>query len=298
MIHVARFACLCLAAALLAAQPQADYEFRSFEVCPGCATATGGINNQLIVGATHQGGLPLQGYIFDARTNTATAVPGALAMTVPSENGRVPGFGFGPTELVPMVAEKDGTVAVLDGYPGGLITCILQFNRNGASIGWTSQDFSTFFSFLRTADGAYTKLTYPKPVGSLTLGTFLLGWNEAGTMVGYLADPAESQFAGVIRDSDGQWEIWNVPGATSTILYAITESGVLAGGYKNASGWHGFIWSRGMLQTVDFPGAANTVITGINGQRDLVGITFTGESPLQSVPSAFVALRHGGRPPV
>jgi hypothetical protein len=43
--------------------------------------------------------------------------------------------------------------------------------------------------------------------------------------MGYIADPTETQFSGVIRDRDGEWRAWNVQGATSTIIYAITESG-------------------------------------------------------------------------
>jgi hypothetical protein len=296
MIQAARFTTILAAATLLtAAETGSRYRFRTFEVCQGCPTATGGIDDTGLVGATYQGAVPLQGYIFDTRTNTASPVPGSLAMTVPSDSGRVPGFGFGPGGLVPIIREQNGTVTVLEAYPGAVITALLQFNGSGASIGWASQNFTTFFSFLRSADGRYTKLVYPGPVGNLTLGTFLLGWNERGTMVGYLADPTETQFAGLLRHTGGQWEVWNIPGAMSTIIYAITEAGTLAGSYKDRTGWHGFVWSRDEFQTVDSPGAANTNITGINNRGDLVGFTFTGDSPLQSVPSAFVAVREGGR---
>jgi hypothetical protein len=127
---------------------------------------------------------------------------------------------------------------------------ILQFNRNGASVGYSSNDFASWFSFHRSADGVYTKLVYPGPVGNLTLGTLLLGWNQAGTMVGYLTDPSETQFAGLIRHTNGEREIWNVPGAAFTNLAAITESGTLAGGYQDSSGWHGLVWSREHLETI------------------------------------------------
>lgn len=296
MIQVARFTTILAAAALLtAAESGPRYQFRAFEVCQGCPTATGGINDSGLVGATHQLGLPLQGYIFDTRTNRASPVPGTLVTTVPSENGSVPGFGIGAGGLVPIVRDQNGNVTVLDGFPGAAITAILQFDAGGASIGWASLDFQTFFSFLRSADGVYTKLVYPGPLVDLTLGTFLLGWNESGTMVGYIADPTETHFAGVVRRPGGEFELWNVPGATSTIIYAINEAGTLSGSYKDATGWHGFVLSRSEFQTIDFPGAANTNITGINNSGDLVGFTFTGASPLQSLPSAFVAVRQVGR---
>jgi hypothetical protein len=110
-------------------------------------------------------------------------------MSVPSNNGTAPGFGFGPGGLVPLVADPRQNVTVLAGYPGAAITTILQFNRNGAGVGSASADFATFFSFYRSPNGSYTKLVYPGPVGALTLGTFLLGWNEAGTMNGVYRGP-------------------------------------------------------------------------------------------------------------
>jgi hypothetical protein len=262
-----------------------------FAVCEGCATTPGGINDEGLAGAAliAPNFFPVQGYIFDTKKNTVTAVPGALWMTVPAENGIAPGAGFGPGGIVPVVLGKDGTAKTLEGYPGAGFTSILQFNTNGWSIGSASQNFATWFSFLRSPDGSYTPLTYPGAVGNLTLGTFLLGWNEEGTMVGYLADPTETQFAGLIRGPDGKWAVWNVPGATSTIIYAITESGVMAGTYQDASGWHGFVWGHGELRTVDFPGAANTTISGINNHGELAGFTFAGATPLRTIPAAFVA---------
>ena len=280
-----------------AATSGARYEFRTFEVCPDCPTGTGGINDRGFIGAQllAADGSLLQGYVYDSKSDTATAIPGSVGATVPSNDGRTPGLGFGPGGLVPVIGERDGSATVLAGFPGAVVTAILQFNRNGASVGWSSQDFVNWHSFVRSADGVYTKLEYPGPVGHLTSGTALLGWNQAGTMIGYLSDPPQMEFAGLIRHPDGTWEVWNAPGATSTIVYAITEAGTLAGTYKDASGWHGFVWARGVLQTVDAPGAANTALSGINNQGDLVGYTFTGESPLLSLPTAFIATRHGGR---
>jgi hypothetical protein len=282
---------LLFAGAVLTAAQPANYQFRTFAVCAGCATAVGGINDEGLAGAAliAPNFFPVQGYVFDTKKNTATAVPGTLLMTVPADNGMVPGAGFGPGAIVPFVLGSDGTVKTLGGYPGAGFTSILQFNRNGWSVGSATQDFATWFSFLRSPDGVYTPLVYPGAVDNLTLGTFLLGWSEAGTMVGYLTDPTETQFAGVIRGPDDTWAVWRVPGATATIIYAITESGAMAGTYQNASGWHGFVWWHGDLQTVDFPGAANTTISGLNNHGELVGFTFTGASPLVTIPRAFVA---------
>jgi hypothetical protein len=238
--------------------------------------------------------VPVQGYVYDISSNTATPIPGSVSATVPSDNGIVPALGFGPGGIVPLVRERDGSVTTLAGFPGSAITSILQFNRNGASVGWASTNFIDWFSFYRSASGAYTRLEYPDPVNGQRWGTFLLGWNESGTMVGYVGDASGTQFAGVIRHPDGTWELWNVPGSTATMIFAITESGILAGGYQDATGWHGFLWWHGMLETIDYPGAENTQITGINNRGQLVGVTFPGSSPSRfDLQSGFVALPSG-----
>jgi hypothetical protein len=207
-------------------------------------------------------------------------------MDVPGNNGITPGLS---TTLQPLIRRRDGTVQILAGIPNGLLTNVLEYNGRGEGVGYASLDFVTFFGILRSREGVYSRFAYPGPVGNLTFGTFPLGWNEAGTIVGYLSDPTETQTAGVIRHTDGMWELFQIPGATSTIIYAITESGTLAGGYRDANRWHGFIWRHGRLQTVDFPGAANTTITGINHHGELLGMTFTAPSPLLGLGTAFVA---------
>jgi hypothetical protein len=261
----------------------AAYSFQPFEVCPGCSTATGGINDEELVGATQ---FP-QGYIYDAKINLAVAVPGALAMTVPSDKGEVPGIAFSSTGLiVPLVRERDGTIRQIDGFPGALITQILQFNGAGASIGAASLDFVTFFGFVRSPDGVYTRLDCPF---AMALGTFPLGWKEDGTIIGYTTDPTETDFTGFIRHRDGAWEVFVIPGASSTLPSGINERGAIAGGYRDVDGWHGFVWLGGTFRTIDVPGAADTALTGINNQGTVVGNTFNNSRPLAGPFTGFVA---------
>jgi hypothetical protein len=270
---------------------QTTYQFTSFAVCPGCPTNTGGINDEGLAGAAS----PSQGYLYDSRTMTATAVPGALAVTIPGDNGVAPGITITPAGIVPVVREPDGTVITLPGFPGAAITAILEFNRGGAGVGWASYDFQSFFSFERFREGVYTRIDYPGPFGSLTLGTFILGWNQLGTMVGYIGDPTETQAAGIIRHPDGTWERFEIAGSNSTIIYAINESGVLAGGYRDPTGWHGFLWDHGTFQRIDVPGAVNTTVSGINNHRELVGMTFTTKTPLTPDGSGFIAVPRWGQ---
>jgi len=290
---ITQFALVTLMASttqILAAPPadlKINYQFRSLSVCSGCATTAGGINDEGLVGASS----PTQGYVLNVRTGMATPIQGALAVTVPGDNGVVPGITATSTGIVPLVRTSDGAIHVLPGFPGATITAIVQFNLLATrSVGWASADFASFFSFERSSAGDYRKLTYDGPVGDLTLGTFLLGVNTGGTMVGYLANPAETETAGLIRHPNGTWERFSIQGSSSTVLYSINELGALAGGFKDSLGWHGFVWFQGWCQKIDYPGAANTTLTGINNLGELVGITFTTPSPLIGPTAAFHAV--------
>jgi hypothetical protein len=259
------------------------YNFQPFEVCPGCSTQPGGINDEGLVGATS---FP-QGYLYNVKTNQSTVVPGALALTVPRDNGEVPGIAFSPMgTIVPFVRKRDASVDLLAGFPGALITAILQFNEGGESVGWASNNFVTFFGFIRSQDGVYTGLDCPF---ALALGTFPLGLTEDGTIVGYTTDSTETDFIGFIRSPDGTWREFAIPGATSTIPFAMNERNVIVGGYRDATGWHGFAWFEGTFRTIDAPGASNTNVTGINNRGMLVGNTFIGPHPLAGPFAAFVA---------
>ena len=49
------------------------------------------------------------------------------------------------------------------------------------------------------------------------------------------------------------------------------QEGTVVGVYRNAIGFHGFLWERLRFRTVDFPGASATRVFGINSGGDVVG---------------------------
>src|SRR5262245_41292686 len=55
---------------------------------------------------------------------------------------------------------------------------------------------------------------------------------------------------------------------TSTAVYGINDIGEIVG----ASGGHGFLLSRGIFTTIDFPGAVATSANGINVRGQIVGL--------------------------
>src|SRR5215467_3463951 len=112
-----------VASTLRASDPAAQtvYTFRSFSVCGNCLAGTGGINDEGVVAVSASAsGNPLQakGYLYNSQSGTAA------------------GLTAGPPPLRPLIRLRDGTVQILEGFPGALLTNILEFNGRGASVGY------------------------------------------------------------------------------------------------------------------------------------------------------------------
>lgn len=68
-----------------------------------------------------------------------------------------------------------------------------------------------------------------------------------------------------------RYTVIDIEGATSTQVYRMNARGDVAGTYRNASGFHGFVLEQGVLQTIDYPSAIVTQVRGINDRGDVVG---------------------------
>ena len=61
-------------------------------------------------------------------------------------------------------------------------------------------------------------------------------------------------------------------GAGQTIAHGINDTGQIVGGFRNASGSHGFLDTGGTFTTIDVPGALATEASGINDMGQIVGM--------------------------
>ena len=153
------FLALVMCAGVKICSAATTYAFQSFEACPGCSTQTGGINDAGIAGVLTPG----QGYIYDMKTRVATPVPGAIAITVPGNYGRIPGATLGPDGTVlPLIREADGTTHSVPGYPGAAFTFLLELNQSGAGVGYASLDFNSFFSLFAHTCGCLYPAGLPR----------------------------------------------------------------------------------------------------------------------------------------
>lgn len=115
----------------------------------------------------------------------------------------------------------------------------------------------------------YTLFKYP---GTRTVSTVANGINQYGTIVGTAQDQTGTVF-GFIRYSNGSFQRYAVSGSFNTQFFHRNDSGATVGFYQTASTGrnHGLLLSGSTLTTIDYPGATNTVLTGINKFGSIVG---------------------------
>lgn len=110
------------------------------------------------------------------------------------------------------------------------------------------------------------------------------GINDVGASVGNLCScgPGPFLFDGFVRSPDGSFteldDPLSIPANNSPT--AINDSGLIVGNYIDASGYNGFVYSRGTFTTLDVPGAFGTVLTGVNNSGAMVGVYFNGNGGL------------------
>jgi hypothetical protein len=94
--------------------------------------------------------------------------------------------------------------------------------------------------------------------------------NDAGAFAGSYYSGGSSTSQAFYYDSAGFHAI-AIPGATISSAEDINNFGVVAGGYHDATGDHGYIYANGVITTVDAPGATATSIYGMNDLGQLSG---------------------------
>lgn len=128
---------------------------------------------------------------------------------------------------------------------------------------------SLAFAISASAQLAFTSLDYPGAAFTLTQGI-----NASGVIVGgYLPTGGDNVHPMIIRSGDYS------PLAANTILssdwsfvYKINNKGAKVGVYVDSNGFsHGFLLQQGVLATLDYPGASDTVAFGINNSGTVVG---------------------------
>jgi hypothetical protein len=181
--------------------------------------------------------------------NPAGLVAGTYAVFIPSFTEH----GF--------LRTPDGTFTTFD-PPGSLFTEVLAMNQAGALTG-DYCDAVACHGFLRAPDNTVT--TFDPP--GTTQGTTPKAINPAGAITG-----ANSQVGAFVRNPDGTFALFGVPGAAFTVPDSINPAGAVTGSYfVSTGGPHGFLRAPdGTITTFDPPGSTATWPVEINSASSLI----------------------------
>ena len=142
------------------------------------------------------------------------------------------------------------------------------------------------------------------------------GINNSGQIVGFIDNSTNTLVAyhGFFRDSGGNATQLDFPSASATWAMAINNMGQIVGSYydtvtySQGGGWslsgeHGFLLNNSVYLSIDFPGAVDSQLNGINDDGWLVGTYWDGTQshgyiaqPLSDTvpePSTFLLLGAG-----
>jgi hypothetical protein len=112
--------------------------------------------------------------------------------------------------------------------------------------------------------------TFDVPSG-YTLNT-VEGISDDGTIVGQLIVNKSQIFVGFMRSASGDFTIYTAPKSSMTWLYQQNATGTSSGSYLDSkSKVHGFTLVNGKFAAINYQGAANTWIFGVNHVGALTG---------------------------
>jgi uncharacterized membrane protein len=227
------------------------------------------------VATAHDGGDPERvGYVLERGRARKVAFPGAALTITAGINDR--------SEIVGKYKDADGRdrgfLRTRRGHyqridvPGAMATEPYKINNRGQIVGsynptGPSAGDPGSRGFLSTR-GRFITIDVPGAVYTQALGI-----NDAGVVVGEYLD-REGRFHGY-RWQRGRFSVVEVPGSAGTSLADINDHGDLVGVYGDADGGvHGFVRRNrphARVETIQAPGARNSVALGINNRRQIVG---------------------------
>lgn len=252
------------------------YRFESISFPQSPNTHAYAINDAgVVVGAYMDTGLNYHAFSWTSRGQYRTLDP-----VTPTSFTDMLIFGINSDGDVAGVVREElrNNLAIIGNVNGDLQTEPFAFNRyyeprditdDGRMLGYITVDDGVHESFLWRPGESPSYYDFPGLHSSRVFGI-----NNAGVVVG-IADEAERPY-GFLYDpaTDIVHEV-AYPGATSIFLDDINDSGVAVGmgHFEDTNKESSFVRrSTGRLEIIDFPGATQTLVTGINNRGDIVGL--------------------------
>ncbi len=161
----------------------------------------------------------------------------------------------------------DGSKFTIISPPGKTVTWIYGVSESGVVVGGTGVGIPN--EAFESISGQFRDTT-PPPGGFIEASG--AGINKYGEVAGFTTGAGTLGF----MYSQGRFRILEVPGDnTVTEAWDINDNHIVVGFYQAscASGckYHGFALRNGKYLTIDYPGAVNTFILGVDNAGELVG---------------------------
>jgi len=203
------------------------------------------------------------GYLYSGGTYTTISVPGAY-QSFPSQF-------------------YSGTGTVASGInDNGVVVGSWDPSATAANEGYTYNSNTGQFTNTSISDGGAYTLPY--------------GINDSGEISGNVDTfPSGQRVITGFIDNGGVFTSISYPGASSTIVQGINDSGAVVGWYTLGGVTTGFIYINGAFTSIMYPGSSATELTGISNNGEIVGFysCSSGTCPL-SDPSFYATPKQGG----
>jgi probable HAF family extracellular repeat protein len=255
-----------------------SFAFTPISVCPSCSTQPIGINEKgVITGSYFDGDGNSHGFLLRNGNYVSFDVPDALFVEFGRSNtpGHVVGDYVAQDGIDrPVVRNPDGSLSFRKGMPGASVTYAIDINNAGDITGSFTLDPTAaagFTGYVMRGKNFTQIFSFPR---ANVISTFVLGWNEAGTIVGSFKTTTDGEEHGFVRTAQGSFKQIDYPGAVQTEAFGINAAGDIVGRYEDTHGvQHGFLLRNGLFTSIDSPGP-NTYAWGINSRGEIVGWTF------------------------
>jgi uncharacterized membrane protein len=173
---------------------------------------------------------------------------------------------------------KATTIPAAPGEQAG--TATTGINDRGQVVGAYQGRDRAIRHFVRDRTGRFTRLE--DPPGGSDVDEYV-DINNRGEIVGFYNDDQGVATTAFLRTRKGRFVDIAVPGAQVTGALKINDRRQVVGLYVDADAEsgadgtmppgaiHGFVWHDGDFKTIDVPGAAATLLLGINNRGQMVG---------------------------
>ena len=282
--HIVAVAAIAISSSAVAS---AQYKFVRLNVPGASSTLANGINNNNVITGTYANSSGTFGFTYDPGTGvwhypiSDPKAVGNTALNSSNTSGQIVGYYYSQA-----IARDVGMVM----QPGGSFSDVTPIGctTNAVVTGINDGAFSTMGGHCQTAQGV--TLAWESYPANLAFSCFGSTYTEANAinnwalMAGTYTKSDGMSSGGFISTDQGTCSEVDYPGAASTTLGGINDTGTITGSYwpNFAGAYHGFVLTGSTFAAVDVPKAKATSIGQVNNNNWFVGFYIDHKNQMHS----------------